>query len=303
MSPSQLPTSNLVPILVCTAGIFLLSVMDAAVKDVVVVLGAYNLLLWRSLFATIAAGATWAALSRARPGARAMKLHVFRAFIVCCVGITFFWGLGQLPLAEAIALSFIAPLVALFFASILLGETIGPTVIWASVLGLAGVVVIMLGRFSHEGYPPGVLEGMLAVLASAIFYAYNLILARRQAQLASPLEIAFFQNMAVGVILAVPAPWLASQLAADQWLPVIGIAALGLCGHFMMSWAYARAEAQYLIPTEYTAFVWAILLGWIIFGEAVTWSTLAGAALIIVGCLMAARAKPRVAEPIEVAGI
>lgn len=303
MTRQPLQASNLIPILVCTLGILLLSVMDAAVKDIVVVLGAYNLLLWRSLFATIAAGATWATLSRVSPSAKVLRLHAFRALIVCFVGISFFWGLGKLPLAEAIALSFIAPLVALFFASVLLGETIGTTVIWASVLGLAGVVVIMLGRFSHAGYPPGVLEGMLAVLASAIFYAYNLILSRRQAQVASPLEIAFFQNMAVFVFLCLPAPWLATLLTPDQWLPVIGIAALGLFGHFMMSWAYARAEAQYLIPTEYTAFVWAILLGWLFFGESVTWSTMAGAGLIIVGCLMAARSRPKLTEPIEIAAI
>jgi S-adenosylmethionine uptake transporter len=71
----------------------------------------------------------------------------------------------------------------------------------------------------------------------------------------------------------------------------------------MMSWSYARAEAQYLIPTEYSAFIWAIVLGWVFFHEAVGWSTLAGAALIIVGCLVASRTKSRLAQPIEVAAI
>jgi S-adenosylmethionine uptake transporter len=66
-----------------------------------------------------------------------------------------------------------------------------------------------------------------------------------------------------------------------------------------MSWAYRRAEAQYLIPTEYTAFVWAAALGWFFFGENVTWTTFAGAALIVAGCLVAARTNPKLAEPIE----
>jgi len=76
-------------------------------------------------------------------------------------------------------------------------------------------------------------------------------------------------------------------------------AVLSLSGQFLMSWAYARAEAQYLIPTEYSAFIWAIALGWFFFDEALAWTTLAGACLIVAGCLIAARANPRLAEPIE----
>jgi S-adenosylmethionine uptake transporter len=71
----------------------------------------------------------------------------------------------------------------------------------------------------------------------------------------------------------------------------------------MLSWAYARAEAQYLIPTEYSAFVWAVIIGWLFFDEAVGWATIIGAALITVGCLIASRSKPRLAEPIEVAAL
>jgi S-adenosylmethionine uptake transporter len=88
-----------------------------------------------------------------------------------------------------------------------------------------------------------------------------------------------------------------------MWLPLAGVTALALAGHALMSWAYARAEAQYLIPTEYSAFVWAIILGFVFFQESVTGSTLAGAILIIFGCLIASRAKPKLAEPTEVAAV
>ena len=71
----------------------------------------------------------------------------------------------------------------------------------------------------------------------------------------------------------------------------------------MMSWAYARAEAQYLIATEYSAFVWAVILGWFLFDETVGWSTMLGAVLITIGCLLASRSKPKLAEPIEVAAV
>ena len=55
-----------------------------------------------------------------------------------------------------------------------------------------------------------------------------------------------------------------------------------------MSWAYARAPASTLLPVEYTAFAWAALLGWLVFGEEVTLTTLLGTGMIVTGCLVAA---------------
>lgn len=297
------PTSPLLAILVCTLGIFLLSAMDAAVKGLVVIIGAYNTLLWRSAFATAVAGAAWSATTSVRPTPEALRLHVQRGVVVSFVALSFFFGLGRLPLAEVIALSFIAPLVALFLAAILLGERIGRTAVWASFVGLMGVIVIMAGKFGRTGYAPDAVLGVAAVIVSAVLYAYNLILARRQALVAKPLEIVFFQNLVVGVTLGLAAPWLGTSLPQTLWLPLAGVTALALGGHAMMSWAYARAEAQYLIPTEYSAFVWAIILGWVFFHEPVTWTTFAGAALIIGGCLIASRARPKLAEPIEAAAV
>ena len=56
-----------------------------------------------------------------------------------------------------------------------------------------------------------------------------------------------------------------------------------------MSWAYARAETRILIPVEYSAFIWAAIIGWFWFGEVVTGITLVGTVLIVFGCLRAAR--------------
>ena len=277
--------------------------MDAAVKGLVLAIGAYNALLWRSAFASLAAGLTWTATAKTCPDANALRLHALRGVVVSFVALFFFWGLGRLPLAEAIALSFIAPLVALFLAAILLGERIGRSVIAASVIGLLGVVVILLGKFGGTDYAPDALLGVAAVVASAVLYAYNLVLTRRQALIAKPLEVVFSMNLMVLIVLGLASPWFGIWPPADQWLPIMGVTALALGGHGMMSWAYARTEAQYLIPTEYSAFIWAAILGWFIFDEAVGWSTVLGAVLITIGCLLASRSKPKLAEPIEVAAV
>jgi S-adenosylmethionine uptake transporter len=293
--------SPMIPVLICALAIFFLSGMDAAMKSLVIAVGVYNTQLWRSMVSTLIAGAVWSAGPRAKPSLPVLGLHALRAAVVGVVLLSFFWGLARLPLAEAIGLSFVAPLFALLLAALLLGERIRRQAVWASLAGIAGVAIILSGQFGAASHPQDALLGTAAVLASTVFYAYNLILSRQQALLAEPVEIMLFQNLFVAIILGCAAPWLAVALPGDLWLPLVGVAVLSLAGQFLMSWSYARAEAQYLIPTEYSAFIWAIALGWFFFGEKVAWTTLAGACLIVAGCLIAARANPKLAEPIEAA--
>ncbi|MBZ9678488.1 DMT family transporter [Mesorhizobium sp. ES1-1] len=295
------PISPTIPVLVCALGILILSAMDAAMKTLVIAAGVYNTLLWRSALAAVCAGAGWSVGPRSRPTLAVLKLHALRAVVAGIVLLSFFWGLARLPLAEAIGLSFVAPLIALLLAAVLLGERIQRQAIWASAAGIAGVAVIVGGQFGDAGHTRDAMLGTIAVLASTLFYAYNLILARQQAQVAKPIEIMLFQNLCVAIMLALAAPWLAIVLPSRLWLLLAGVTMLSLAGQFLMSWAYARAEAQYLIPTEYSAFIWAIALGWFFFDEEVTWTTLTGAGLIVASCLIAARSNPKLAEPIEAA--
>ena len=73
---------------------------------------------------------------------------------------------------------------------------------------------------------------------------------------------------------------------------IVGSTVLAIVSLLLLSWAYARAEAQVLVSVEYTAFVWAAIFGWYIFGEAVSLATLVGTVLIVGGCVIAARQKP-----------
>ncbi len=289
--------STLAAFLAACAGVALFSLMDAAMKELALALGAYNALLWRNVAGVGLSATAYAAMRTGWPSSAVLRLHIWRGIVVAVMALLFFWSLTVLPLAEAIALSFIAPLIALYLAAVMLGESIGKSAIIASLLGIAGVVVIMAGRFGDGNYSEDALLGVLAVFASAIIFAYNLILARRQAQVAKPAEIAFFQTLTVLVTLGLAAPWLAVLPDAGQWPLLIGTAALAVASLHLLSWAYARAEAQVLIPVEYTAFIWAAICGWIFFEEALTWPVVGGTVLIVSGCLIAARARP---QPMQV---
>ena len=292
------------PFTLCCIGVALFSIMDATMKGLSLSIGLFNALFWRALTGSLL-GLALMLLTRQRwPALPVLRLHILRGTVVSLMASLFFWALMRLPLAEAIALSFIAPLIALYLAALLLGERIERTAIAASLLGLLGVAVILSGRM-QGGYDGKALLGAVAVLLSAGLFAWNLILQRQQAQLASPVEVAFFQHGVMLVLFglcALAARWLPGLglLRLDlpdlrAWLLIATAAALAFTSLAAFAWAYARAEAQTLIPVEYSAFVWAAILGWLAFGERLTLSTLAGAGLIVAGCLIAARIR----RPIE----
>ncbi len=209
------------------------------------------------------------------------------------MGWSFFYSLTKLPLAEAIALSFIAPLIALYLAAVLLGEKIERTAIIAALLGLAGVVVIVGGRIGRENMTDEATWGLIALMLSAVLYAWNLVLQRQQALLASPAEVSTFQNGICATVLGVGAPLLLVMPQDNRtWIDLTSGAALAVGAALFLTWAYKRAEAQKLVPIEYTGFLWAAFFGWLLFGETVTSSTIAGAVLIVIGCLLVARQEP-----------
>jgi len=287
-----------IPFSAACLGIATFAAMDAMMKGLATEMGTYNAMLWRTGIAALLALSLFVLTRSTMPPRSSLKIHLWRGMVTSVMAYLFFWGLVYVPLAEAIALSFIAPLIALYLATLLLGETIGKTEVIASIIGLAGAAVIIFGKFSGD-YSAETAKGVVAILISAALYAYNLILQRQQALIAKPIEISLFQNATVVSIYLLLAPFLAVVPLAEQWPALTLTAVLGVSSLMLLSWAYARAEAKTLIPVEYTAFVWASIFGWLAYDEQLTLATLVGTALIVFGCLLAARQHPEAVEHVE----
>ncbi|WP_338152259.1 DMT family transporter [Sphingomonas turrisvirgatae] len=266
------------------------SSMDAVMKGLVIALGAYSALMWRMLAGVAISAIPYAASKPRWPAPTVLRIHIVRGIVSAAMAFLFFWGLGRVPMAQAIALSFIAPIIALFLAAAILKEAITRATIIATAMAFAGVLVILYGqsqaRLGHDAF-----LGALAILASAVCYAWNIILMRQQSLLASATEVAFFQSAIVALIYLGFAPVFLTALPLDHAPAILLAALLATASLFLLSWAYRRAEASYLAPTEYTGFLWATLWGWVVFAERVSFFTLAGAALIVGGCILAARRR------------
>jgi len=280
---------------VATVAIALFSGMDAVMKHLSLALGTYNALLWRTMAGAVFGGMIFLATRTPWPSRAVLRLHLIRGALSVAMALTFFWGLARVPLAQGVALAFVAPLIALFLAALILKEKIERRTIYASMLGFAGVVVILAAQAEAE-LGPEALRGSLSILCSAGLYAWNIILMRQQAQVAKPVEIAFFMSLIMSSGFALASPWLAVFPPIHELPAVAAAAALAFASLILLSWAYARAEAQYLAPVEYTAFIWAATFGVLIFAEPVRPLTVFGAAMIVVACLIAAR-RSRATDP------
>jgi len=274
-----------------------LSTMDAVMKHLVLTIGIFAVSVWRALANFTLSAALYLPRRRKWPTLRTLWIHVARSVVVTLMAVLFFWGIGRVPLAQGIALTFIAPLIAMLLAPLFLKERLARRSIFGALSAFAGVIVIVIGQARAE-VGEDVLLGIAAILGSALCYSVNILMMRWQALAAKPLEINFFQSMVVLIlwVAVLPViglqPWPHGQIS---WIVVAS--ALSTAGGLLFAWAYARGEASYLAVTEYSAFLWASLLGWLVFRERVSLYTLAGALLIVGGCLAAARRK--LAEPPE----
>ena len=284
---------SLRPILAALLGVAAFSLMDAFMKGASLAIGAYSAALLRSALGVCLIAPVWLARGGRWPARRALRFHLVRGVVSAFMALSFFFALTRLPLAETIAISFFAPILSLYLAAIVLKETIRPGAIVAGLLGLAGTLVIVGGRIGREALDDGAAAGLAAILFSALLYAYNLILARQQAQHAGPLEIASFHSGVGALVLAIAAPWLL-VLPDMPTLGAIGAASLlTVIAAALLGWANAREEAQVLVAMEYSGFLWAALFGWLFFAETVTPTVLMGTLLIVIGCAIATRRSPR----------
>ena len=288
MSPTQATdhARPIVPFAVATGAILLLTTMDALVKGLPRGLPIIEVVAMRYFFgvplvllAMWHTGASWPTLS-------SWKANVPRGVLTAVSLILFFTALRRLPFAETMTLSYLAPLILTVLAAMLLGERLHARVLGAVLLGLVGVGVIAWDTLSDAQTLSGDLIGIAAISASAVAYALSNVMLRSQARRDSATSIVLIQHVVPSVV-ALPiavATW--QPPSASSWLVFPLLATLGVCGHFLLTWAYRRAPAGVLASVDYVALPYAAVLGFVFFAEVPTVAVWAGAALIVGACVI-----------------
>jgi drug/metabolite transporter (DMT)-like permease len=283
--PASIP--QLVLLAVAAEG--LLTLMDALIKALSARYPTLQIAFLRFGFG-LAGAAVYAAWSRPGwPTREATLFNGLRAIIIVVTATTFFFALGRLPLADAIALAFISPVLTALFGVLLLGERLDWRILAALAGGLAGMLLIVGGGIGSGGLDREILIGAAAVLVSAVGYALNIIMLHHRATRDPLAQIVLFQNLGPALILALPVLWVWTPptLADTALFALLGT--IGVTAHTMLAHAFARIEAARLAPVGYVTLVWGVLFGFLFFAEVPGLATLAGAALIVLGTLVSQR--------------
>lgn len=268
-------------------GIALLTLMDAVIKAQMQQHPFLMALFMRFAMGGLCALAVLAVARPPLPNRDSLIGNLIRVPVVVVTAGSFFYSISVLPLAEALTLSFLAPVFVALMGTLLLKERFDARILQALLFGVGGMLIMVWPRL--QGEVSGASLGVAAALFSAVSYAFNLILLRRIALKEHPAVIVAFQNLGPALCIAIPASFVFVPMGMDD-LGAYGLAgALGVGGHLLLTSAFARAPASRLAPLEYTALIWASLLGYVMFGEAPLLTTYAGALLIVTGAIAVSR--------------
>jgi S-adenosylmethionine uptake transporter len=275
------------PLLIMTAAIAAGATMDATIKYLAQANPVLIVALARYVFAAAISFGVWWHAGKPTITAVMWRGHALRGVIIAFSAVTFFWSLTVLPLAEAVTISFIYPLIAPFVARAIVGEHVRPSAVIAAVIGFAGVLIAALGTPSTEANDQHTL-GLIAVLFSALTFAVSMVLMRVRALADGPIIVSLMASFIPGLIVAAPAIALSPPPHLSDWPLFVFLGVIAALFMYLISHAYARAEAQQLAPIHYTELVWASVYGFVLFHETPRLQLFLGAALIIAACLYAA---------------
>ncbi|HYH17273.1 MAG TPA: DMT family transporter [Azospirillum sp.] len=190
-----------------------------------------------------------------------LRLYVVRAATGLCAMLTWFWGVANMPLADATALSFTTPLFTTIGAALLLGEVVRLRRWLAVVVGFAGVLIIL--RPSADSLS----VAALAVLASCIFAALSALQVRTLARSETSTAMVTYMVLLLTPMSLVPAlfVWRWPDPATLVWLAVLGGILTG--AHVAMTRAFQLAEASAVMPYDYAKLPFTALLAYLLYGE------------------------------------
>lgn len=268
-------------------GIALLTGMDAVIKGQMHHHPFLVALFMRFLMGGLCALIVLAIVRPGRPTKASLIGNLTRIPLVVLTAGSFFYSVSVLPLAEALTLAFLAPVFVALLGGVLLKERIDGRVLQALAFGLAGMLVMVWPRL--QGHVSGASLGVAAALFSAVSYAFNLVLLRSIATREHPTVIVAFQNIGPALCLAIPAAYVFVPMGLSDLAAYLAAGGLGVAGHLILTSAYAKAAAARLAAIEYTALIWASLLGFVFFGEVPLYTTYAGALLIVAGAFAVSR--------------
>jgi drug/metabolite transporter (DMT)-like permease len=224
---------------------------------------------------------------------RAPGLQTLRSLSLALANASLSVALIHIPLADATAVAFAAPVLTVSAAALWLGESVSPRRWIGVAIGLVGVLIairppFLTGEALHWA--------MLLPIGTAIGNTVYQLLTRKLAAIDDPHTTFLHTGIAAALITSVAQPFVWQAPAAWDWPMFAALGLLGGAGHCLLVLAFARAPASVLAPMSYTQLLWAGLVGVFLFGDIPDGWTLAGALIIAAGGILVALPDRRAAH-------
>ena len=276
-------------------GLFGMAVMDACAKFLGAGYAVSQVILARNGIGALAilafvlvSGAGLACLRPKRP-----LLLVLRTVVNLGAAFLFFTGLRYLPLADAFAIAFAAPLFITALSVPVLGEHVGMRRWAAVIVGFLGVLVVV-----QPGTESFRIEALLP-LGAALSYALAMLIGRRMTRDMPTAAIMFWPSLgAVAVTLVMmPLQWQTPALPDAGLFVFMGI--IGTGGMALITQGYRHAPAAVIAPFDYSVLIWGVILGWVVWQDIPAPNVWAGAAILMASGLYILHRETRKPKPVQ----
>lgn len=208
---------------------------------------------------------------------RLLWLHAARGCLIALATTLFFTGLAYLPLADAISIFFVEPLLVTLLSALLLGEQVGWRRMAAIAVGFLGALIVIRPTFTEVGW------AVLYPVGTALCFSFYILLTRKLVAADDPIRLQFFAGF-FGLLVMSVAIWIgtgsdfpilrATWPDSNQWLMLAALGLIATIGHLLVVFAFRMASVAVLAPFQYVEIIGATLLGLIFFNDfpdPVTW--------------------------------
>ncbi len=269
------------------AGVGLLTVMDGTAKYLARDYPLWQVVWARYTFNLLALLCLLPLVRQAVWKSRRIGLQLLRGVTLVAATFAMFLSLKLLPMAETYAIGFLSPVFVALLAGVVLRERVDGHRWAAAAGGFLGVLLVI--RPGSGMFGAAALAPVAMALTFAIYQLVTRLLGRHDG-----IYVTMFWSAAVGTVLAtslLPLGWRTPDPAGLGLMALTGV--LGLASHLLMIRAFALAPASLVSPLIYTQIVWAVLFGFLVFGDLPDFWTLAGAAVVVAAGLHLFRHEAR----------
>jgi drug/metabolite transporter (DMT)-like permease len=276
------------------ASALLFAAMSALVRDLGKVAPVGQMVFFRSAFAILPVVIIYALRGELGTAVRTSRPlgQLGRGLLSVCGMFSNFAALVRLPLADVTAISFASPLITVALAALVLKERVRVYRWSAVIIGFVGVIVMLIphfevGHYAAIGAATATVGSLLAV-GSCICNAGTVIQTRRLTQSETTSSIVFYFSLVCAIAGALTLPFDWYTPTASELVGLMALGVLGGVAHILLTESYRYAMASVVAPFDYTSMLWALLLGYWLFGELpdtlvyIGGSIVAGAGLFVI---------------------